>query len=330
MPINNLTPVNKLTKLVLILFLAMSPVLFSLLQAQADSDGIAAVVNGELITLKQLDNRIAALTQSDRILSNVDRGQLREKVLDDLIDQELINQAAKAKGIFVTEAEVRDAETNIIKKNHITEAQFRASLAHTGFSVEAFREGLRLEILRNRVMGSKVMSKIVITDSDVQAYLNGEGPRLSPEGGDGRLLRMILIPLNPKNQEASLTEAKRIKDEIESGLSFAEAAAKYSQGPGAANGGDPGDGVTVNKLPPPLQAALANLKPGQPSEPVNAGKALVIFTVAAAASLPPDPGGNFDPETKENARRSLERQKMQQNFTKWIDDLKRNAIIRRR
>jgi len=295
----------------------------------ADSDGIAAVVNGEVITRKQLENRLDALVRHGRLPAGLGRADIKDKVLEDLIDQELINQAAKAKGVFITEGDINEALDRIKQQNNLTEAQFRASVAQSGVSLEAFREDIRLELLRTRVMGSgKLMSRIVITDKEVQAYLTGEGPRLETRSGRG--LRLIVLPLDPKKPEASLAEAQRIKKEIESGLSFAEAAGRYSRGPGYDQGGDPGDAVSMDQLPPQLRDILAKLPPGQPTEPINAGKAILLMTLAGEEPAPiPGTDGQFSPEARENARRLLERQKMQQNFNKWMEDLKQKAVIKK-
>jgi len=295
----------------------------------ADFDGIAAVVNGEVITRKQLESRLESLTRSGRLPVGLGRADLREKALEDLIDQELINQAAKAKGVFVTEGDVSEALEKIKQQNNLTEAQFRASVAQSGVSLEAFREGVRLDLMRNRILGSnRVMGRTVITDKEVRAYLQGEGPRLETRGGRG--LRLIVLPLDPKKPEATMAEAQRIKKEIEGGLSFAEAAARYSRGPGHDQGGDPGDAVTLDQLPPQLRAFLATLPPGQPTEPINAGQALALMTLAGEEPAPATgPDGQFSREAQENARRLLERQKMQQNFVKWVEDLKRGAVIKK-
>jgi peptidyl-prolyl cis-trans isomerase SurA len=312
-----------------VLFLAIIMAALAAPASAADFDGLAAVVNGEVITRKQLENRLNALARGGRIPDGLGRADLREKVLEDLIDQELINQAAKAKGVFVTEGDVTEALERIKQQNNLTEAQFRASVAQSGVSLEAFREGVRLELMRNQILGSnRVISRIVITDKEVHAYLMGEGPRL--EARNSRGLRLIIIPLEPKNPAASMAEAQRIKKEIEGGLSFAEAAARYSRGPGHDQGGDPGDAVSLDQLPPPLQKALAALAPGQPTEPINTGRAIALMTLAGEEPVPtPGPDGKFSREAQENARRLLERQKMQQNFIKWVEDLKRGAVIKR-
>lgn len=314
-------------------------------ETRAAVDRIVAVVNGEVITLKQLDNRVNSLAKT-RQAAGLSREALRSKVLEALIDQELMNQAAKAKGVFVTESDVSAALETIKQENKLTDAQFRASLAHSGTTVEAFREDLRIELLRNRVLGAQVMSKIVITDSEVRAFLRGEGPDLGPMGGptgDVRPLRMIIIPLDPKNKAKSLAEGRRIKAEIENGLDFAAAAKKYSKGPGRDKGGDPGDGATVANLPPEMQQALLKKASGQPMDPVEAGgNAVVLIAALGDPPAPPaaaapskdkkkkgkDEPDEFSAEARETARRQLERFKMQQRYGDWVKDLKRNAIIR--
>ena len=309
--------------------------------AWANKDRIVAVVNGEVITLKQLDNRVNSLRRAQRGAPSVE--EMRPKVLDSLIEQELVSQAAKSKGVFVTESDVSLALDSIKQENNLTSAQFEASLAQSGTSVEAFREDLRTELLRNRVLGTQVVSKIVVTDKEVRAYLRGEGPDLGPmdftPGNDTRPLRMLVIPLDKKNKDKSMAEAQKIKREIEGGLEWKAAVKKYTRGPGRDNGGDPGDGSTVATLPPQLQMAMGTLGSGQPSEPLEIGNGQALVLLSAVGDPPPKPEpkavvkGKDDPkqfneEEMEKGRRMLERYKMQQRYGDWVKDLRRNAIIR--
>lgn len=327
-----------------LLLILMSPLV---VPAQAQSkDRIVAVVNGEVITLKQLDNRVNSLMKT-RQAAGMSRDTIKGKVLDALIDQELMNQAAKAKGVFVTDSDISMAMESIKKENNLSDAQFRASLAQSGTTEESFREDLRIELLRNRVLGAQVMSKIVITDSEVVSFLRGEGPDIGALGGgtgDERPLRMIVIPANPKNKAETMAQARKIVKEIEDGLDFGAAAKKYSKGPGRDKGGDADDGATVANLPPEMQAALATKKSGQPIDPADAGNAIVIFAPFGDPPAKPEPAqasgkskkkkkgkaepGEFTEEAMESARRQLERYKMQQRYVKWVEELKRNAIIR--
>ncbi len=308
----------------------------------AEVDRIVAVVNGEIITLRQLDKRVGSMVKSGRT-KGMGQEEVRRRVLEALVEQELVSQAAKARGVIVTPADVAQAIEAIKRENKITDAQLRASLTQSGTSMEAFREELTGEIVRNRIMGGQIASKIVVTDKEVLAVLNGEGPPMEAAGlmggfspNDGLPVRLIVIPANPSDKKGSLAEAKRIKGEIEAGLSFAEAAGKYSKGPGADNGGDTGENLVVGQLHPSLKAAVADLEPGRPSEPVDMGNAFVILSTVGTASAKASSSqdgkagslAGFPPQTVETARRQLERYKMQQRYVEWLKDLKSKAIVR--
>jgi peptidyl-prolyl cis-trans isomerase SurA len=141
----------------------------------AEVDRIVAVVNGEIITLRQLDSRVATMMKSGRVKGG-SQTELRRGVLETLVEQELVNQAARARGVNITPSDVAQAIEAIKKENNLTNAQLSASLAASGTSMEAFREDLTVELMRNRIMGGQIASKIVVTDREVLAVLNGEGP----------------------------------------------------------------------------------------------------------------------------------------------------------
>lgn len=308
---------------------------------EAATDRIVAVVNGEIITLSQLDGRVAAMTKSGK-LKGAAQDDVRRKVLDALVEQELVSQAAKARGIIITQADVSQAVEAVKQENHLTDAQLKASLAQSGATMDSFREDLAVELMRNRILGGQIAGKIVVTDKEVLALLNGEGPAVGAAGPLGNFspndhlpVRIIVIPIDKAHKDASFVEAQRVKAEIEEGLPFAEAAGLYSRGPGADNGGDTGDGLVVGQLQPALKAAVDKLEPGRPSEPVDVGNAYIILSIvppeAAQAAGKGEKAAklsDFPDEAVQGARRQLERYKMQQRYAEWLADLKRKAIVR--
>jgi parvulin-like peptidyl-prolyl isomerase len=148
-------------------------------------------------------------------------------------------------------------------------------------------------------------------------------------------VRLIVLPADPADKEASRAEAVRIRQEILDGSSFADAALMYSRGPGADNGGDTGEGLVVGQLHPTLKAAVDRLEPGTPSAPVDMGNAFVILTSVPKEAVKSSGRGSassaladFPPQAVDNARRQLERYKMQQRYVEWLKDLKSKAIVR--
>ncbi len=303
----------------------------------AQVDRIVAVVNDEIITLKQLQKRMSSLVSSKKLPAG-QQSELERKVLEAMIDQTLVNQVARKQGAMVSEAEIDQAISGIIAENNLTDAQFKASLVKSGTSYASFREDIKAELIKNRILGSSVMNRVVVTDKEVNAFLSGSSPKLgSSLGGSASMnygVRMIFIA--DKSKSSAKERARKIKSEIAGGLDFAEAAGKYSQGPGRDKGGDPGGGVTVGQLQPALRAAVAGLKPGQVSEPVEAEEGVILLTVVPGVS-----GGKpetksestdfdtvFSPDEIQAARRQLEQMKMQERYLEWMNNLRSSAIIK--
>jgi peptidyl-prolyl cis-trans isomerase SurA len=306
-------------------------------------DRIVAQVNKEVITLSELEAQIKIIpkAQKDAILAN--GGDVQREVLGLLIEQELVNQDAKRQGIMVSETEIDEAIKSIMAENNLTSEQFNASLTKGGTNLQAFRAGLKMELLKNKILGLRLMSKIVVTEAEIIAYLRGEGPRQetgllpgasSPD--DARVL-LIFLASSPAQANKIMAKAQKIKEEIEAGLPFSEAATRYSEGPGKDNGGDAGDNLTVGELQPQLQAVARSLTPGQVSEPLNGGQAVLLMTTVAPAPKPPrEPtkkGKGKDQEEfteseRATARRQLEQIKLRQKFDAWLAELKSKAIVR--
>ncbi|MDR1037441.1 MAG: SurA N-terminal domain-containing protein [Deltaproteobacteria bacterium] len=305
-------------------------------------DRIVAQVNRNVITLSELQARMNTLSPPQKAaLSGA--GDLQRQVLDMMIDEELVNQAAQKIGIQVPEAEVDEAVKSVMDQNKMNADTFRRALASVGTSLPAFRNQVRLEILKNKVVSYSIMSRVVVTEEEVTRYLNGEVPAgaqsaFSTTGvSDFNGVRIIFLPSSPSQAGRVMAAAARIKAEIDAGLPFAEAAKKYSKGPGAEQGGDPGN-LVVRDLQPELQALARKLEPGKVSEPLNGGDAVLLITVVEGTPAPApkssgrkgrgEEGQSFTVEQRQGARRTLEEMKMRNRYETWIADLRSAAIIR--
>jgi peptidyl-prolyl cis-trans isomerase SurA len=323
--------------------------------APADTtvDRIVAQINRNVITLSELQQRMSTLSPPQRAaLSGT--GDPQRQVLALMIDEELVNQAAQKIGLQVSEAELDDAVKSVMEQNKLNEEQFRKALAQVGTTLPLFRSQLRLEILKNKVLSYSIMNRVVVTEAEVTDFLNGnvpEGARpvFSATGvSDFDGVRIIFLQSSPAQAGRVLANAARIKAEIEAGLPFADAARKYSQGPGADNGGDPGN-LVVRDLQPELQALARDLVPGRVSEPLNGGDAVLLITVVSAtpeASVRPgqqsdnssrrrrrgrrnqEEDTSFTPEQRAGARRTLEEMKMRRRYDTWIEELRSSAVIK--
>ncbi|MCJ7618587.1 MAG: SurA N-terminal domain-containing protein, partial [Desulfobacterales bacterium] len=139
-------------------------------------DRIVAVVNDDLILLSELDesfkpyaDRIAALGYSvdeeRQTLFNV-----REEILNQLIDQKLTDQQIKRSKITVSDDEIDSAIERLKEANFFSDKELREMLGAEGLTMEEYRERIKDQILRAKLVNFEIKSKIVITKEDIDTY----------------------------------------------------------------------------------------------------------------------------------------------------------------
>ncbi|RWX50342.1 SurA N-terminal domain-containing protein, partial [Candidatus Electrothrix marina] len=138
-------------------------------------DSSVAVVNEDVITLSDV-NRIgeaifrqiteeAPPEQREEALK-----QARKKIITQLIENKLLTQQAAALHISVAEAEIDRAQKQVLQRNGFTDEDFKAELKNTGLSQAQYRETLREQILRSKLINYEVRSKVVVPDEEIQRY----------------------------------------------------------------------------------------------------------------------------------------------------------------
>ena len=237
----------------------------SIVSAREVADKIVAVVNRGIITKTELETRMGAikinLTQqqveipSDEIL--------QQQVLERLILERLQVELANRTGIRLDDAQLEKTLDRIADQNKISREQLFASLEQQGINQEQFRQQIRTEVLISRLREREVDSRINISEAEVDSFLKQQGDNKT----EYRLAH-ILIQI-PEDANFVVVSEKRKKAEqaladIQAGLAFNAAAAKYSEFKDALEGGDMG-WRTSARLPDFYLKAAQNLQPNQTS-----------------------------------------------------------------
>ncbi|MDR2350236.1 MAG: SurA N-terminal domain-containing protein [Deltaproteobacteria bacterium] len=327
-----------------IVLAALSGLAISGGESRADTvnDRIVAKVNRGIITLSELQARLKTLSPEQKAaLSST--GNPERQLLEMMVEEELVREAASKMGIGVSEAEVDEAVEGILKENNINMTQLRKSLEAGGTTLETFRSQYKIELLRQKIVGYNFMGKTVVTDQEVNDFLSGKIPATASQAvsatgvSDFHGVRIIFLRSSPREVQKVIERAAKIKEEIENGLPFAEAARRHSEGPGADNGGDPGN-LVVRDLQPELQQLARNLTPGEVSIPLNGGDVVLLITVMPLEAPPPEEPSRgrrgkkeektWTPEQKAGARRQLEQMKLRSKYETWMAELKNTAVIK--
>jgi peptidyl-prolyl cis-trans isomerase SurA len=213
-------------------------------------------------------------------------------VLNDLIVQDLLLAKATQLKLEVPQSEL-DAAYADTKKN-VADAAFQQELTRRGLTPTDVREGLRRELLAQKVIAQEVGTKIAVSEQEVAEFFSANRSQFNVPEEAYRIAQIVVTPtrdpqLNNRNgddaatPEAATAKVKMLMERLKGGESFQELAARYSEDPASApRGGDLGL-VPVSRLrqaPPPLRDAVLNKAPGSVTV-VSAGGAHTIVLVAA-------------------------------------------------
>ena len=257
-----------------LLSLLMILLLFTGSALHAIEIGIAATVQGQEITEARLqagiDNYLLRQGTNIGVMRDPNRyNELREKILDVLIGQELLWQAARRDKIFVDDAEVDQAFAQY-QAQFDDELSFNNKLSDGGFNKSSFQQNLKQQLSVRKWIQEFVLKDVSVSDAEVSAFYNeNKAEFIEPEKIRAR---HILIKLesgaSDEIRASALEQLSAIRQEIVEGANFASLASEKSQGPSAANGGDLGYFTRGQMVPGFEQAAFA-LAPGEVSEIVE-------------------------------------------------------------
>ena len=217
---------------------------------------IAAVVNGKVITMYDLQRAAASELQKARTSDPKVIDSVMRRVLDSMILDILVGEEAKRLKIKISPSEVDERLTEIMKANRFSKKQFEAVLAKEGLTIAEFRKNVERQMLNQRVLGAEVGRRTIVTPEEVKKYYEEHKATLYDRKG----LHMAVLVYHPK------APAEAVSRQILHGeISFASACSKYSILPNRDKGGDTGP-IDWNRLNPEWGERLSRMKPGTVSE----------------------------------------------------------------
>ena len=223
-----------------------------------------AIVNGDVITQTDVDQRLAllAIANGGQIpAGEVER--LRQQVLRNLIDESLQIQAAKAEKIEIKKSDIDRTVLRVAGNVQRTPEQLAEYLEANGSSIRSLRRQIEGEIAWQRLQQRKIESGISVGDDEVKAVIERMN---ASKGSQEYRVGEIFLSAGPANQVEAATNANRILEQLKSGASFAGYARQYSEASTAAVGGDLG-WVRPEQLPAPIASALRTHGPGNDQPP---------------------------------------------------------------
>lgn len=300
--------------------------LFIAMPVQAKtSNGIAAIVNDDIITHSELADRLQMIVSSSNLpKTTAFRRKIAGQVLTGLIAETVQLQEAKRLGLDVTDAEVDKGLGTIAEQNKLSLKQFERVLGKQGVPVPALKEQIRAQIAWSKVVQTQLRPRVVVTDNDVAAEMERRTGALGSREYD---VSEIFIPVLTKDDEVEArSTANNLTRQLRGEESdFATLARRFSQSSSAANGGQMG-WVSEASLDPVLASALPTLSGSSISEPLRTEDGYVILKVSGVRAAG-GAGGSINPDT---IRQELGMKRIDVMQRRYLRDLRSAAYVETR
>jgi len=311
--------------------IALAVLVFSGVARAELVDKVVAVVNRDIITLSEVQQRAAPemarlAGEKDQRKRGEARAQLMKEALDALIADKLIDAEVRELGLGVSASEVDEAMADVKKQNGITDpAQFEQLLAREGYTLKSYRDFLTKQISRSRLMQMRVATKVKITEEDLKAayaqYSKLEGEEFEVHA------RHILVTVDAKATPQQVEEARKKAEAIAAearrpGMNFEALARARSEGPSKEDGGDLGffrRGVMV----PAFEQAAFSLKVGEVSNPIRTNFGWHVLKVEERRAI----GVTSYEEMRSKLELQLRQQKTEKFVDQYVQELRKKAVV---
>ena len=206
---------------------------------------------------------------------------LFNNVLEKLIMDEILMQKAKKFGIRISDQELNESLIRIASQENLNLKEFKEKIEKEGDTFKSFREIIKKELMIRRVQSGLVRPKIVISDQEIENYINSsEGEELiSTEYKIEQILLKFPSNLNNKIKERYKNQAKDIIKEIDDGLDFQDAIKKYSYLKEEENFG----GIywkKISEIPSIFEKKLKSMKRNDIFGPLESGAGIHIIKLS--------------------------------------------------
>jgi len=300
-------------------------------------DAVVAVVGSEPITLYEFQRAAAPYigkfrsenTGEDPAAAAAALKKIRDDVIETLVANKLIRQEALKLDLKIT-AEQVNAQLNQVKgSNGWDDDDLEEAVGRLGFdNLDAYRRHVRSELLKNRVIGIKVSSKIRVDPAEAKRLYNkkyGETGSVQERRLAHILLRAAELAPQPE-ADAIAKKLKEIADAISAGdSSFEDMARQHSQDPTSRAGGDLG-WITPGDTDPDFEKAAFALEAGQVSAPIRTSFGFHLIKVIEIRNRE-----TIDAEKKKALMRQLQyrmrEEQLKRLYKQWLEELRKGAYV---
>ena len=322
-----ITPLSSLFAFTAYASLVLSAFLMPVKATQAKTvDRIAAVINDKAITLLELQDEMIkiapALGFKDKNRKKlIGDKELQRKTLDHMINEIIIEDEIKKRGIEITDTELEMFMRNIMRQNGIKSMNdLHSALALQGLTMSEYKKSLRKQIIRTKIMNYAVRAKINLSEQDLKNYYMQHMDEAREP--DTLHLKNIFIVKDSGKSTKKMAKAKRVLRKLKRGEKFEKLVKKYSEDANAKSGGDLGF-MKADDIHPKIYKEVKDLGPGEHSGIIDTDSGYYIMKLVEKSK---GEIRSFE-AIKDELQNRLTATEMEKKFEAWLRELKSQSHI---
>ena len=300
---------------------------FALAADKKAPENKVAVVNGVAISKgefdRELDFFIKRAAQGGQQIPDAQMDQMKNEVLENLIDRELLFQECKKKRVQVESEAVADQLKNI-QQRYPDKDEFKKLLNEMGLTESQVKAQIERGMAIQELIDKEVAGKIKISDEESKSFYDNN-PQFFEQPEQVKASH-ILIKVENDAPDAQKAEARKkieaVQQKVKKGEDFADLAKTYSEGPSGPRGGDLGY-FRRGQMVKPFEDAAFSLKPNEVSDIVE-----TQFGYHLVKVVDNKPAKKMTyAEVKDRINDHLKKQKTDSEANAYIENLRKNAKI---
>jgi len=291
-------------------------------------DRILAVVNDDVVTLSDLITREKKIYGEDNPPGEMNpdvKIKIRDKMLQDLIEERLIINEAKRLGLIPTDEEISDFIEQLKIENTIySDEEFEAFLRKDGFSLDDFKARIRDDASVLKARRYMIQNNVAVSESEIYEYYETKWTG-NKEGVRVKLSHIFLRLTDPNDKELEnkiRLKAEKIIEKWERGESFAKLANQYTEDETAGSDGSLGQ-FYLNDLLPDFYKAIKELREGEIAGPVRSDMGYHILFLEERKATGLERGSSIWNMIQE----TIYERKKADFYDNWIEHLRKGANI---
>jgi len=283
-------------------------------------DRIVAIINDSIITLSELNAATAVAVEK---LGVKERGagteqEIKNKILDSLIEQKLVKQASDKAGIEVSEREIDNAIEDVKAQNKMKQETLLLLLAQSGLTYNEYKEQIKEQIRQVKFINKEFRSKISIQPEDIEDYYRQN----MAEFMDQASYRINMIFISSADKENFKLKAGEVAKALAGGGDFRDIAGHYSEGPAASMGGDLGY-LRSGEMNGAIEEAAKKLEAGEIGGPVETPEGIYYIQLVDSNPSEARPLEAVRGEVHDRLFKKI----MDERFNFWLSEVKKYAHI---